>query len=141
MENEKKINYKDFDLSGRILLLGEGSFDFSKKLVEILSIILKDRFDAKKIIATEIRDENNILEFYPEAKNNLDYLRKMGIEVSFGIDALKLDCIYKDFLIETIIWVNFQIKDYLFNLLEECAVLSSPFYFVFINCQILSLCK
>lgn len=92
-------NYDNFNTTGNILMVGEGTFSFAKVFVEYFQDL------KEKIVATELRTKENLLKNYDLSfQENYDCLIKENIRIEFKIDCTKIHEIYSKEHISTIIW-------------------------------------
>jgi 25S rRNA (uracil2634-N3)-methyltransferase len=76
--------------TNRILLIGEGNFSFARALVIDPPPVLQS-FPAENLTATAYDSEEECYDKYPDAKEIVTTLKEKGVEVLFGIDAIRLE--------------------------------------------------
>lgn len=78
-----------FSPTDKILLIGEGNFSFSLALFLHPTLTY---LPPSNVTATVYDTEDSCNEKYPEsAEKNIKALREKGVEVLFGVDAMKLE--------------------------------------------------
>ncbi|KZT72972.1 hypothetical protein DAEQUDRAFT_663651 [Daedalea quercina L-15889] len=78
-----------FDPTDRILLIGEGNFSFARALIFNPPTSL-EFLPPGNITATAYDSEDECYSKYPDAPENVDALRKKGVQVLFCVDATRL---------------------------------------------------
>jgi 25S rRNA (uracil2634-N3)-methyltransferase len=79
-----------FRPTDQILLIGEGNFSFARALICNPPPEL-EFLPARNVTATAYDTEDECYTKYPDARAIVSYLKKMGVEVLFGVDATKLE--------------------------------------------------
>lgn len=79
-----------FKPTDKILLIGEGNFSFARALVCEPPSALQ-YLPASSVVATAYDTEAECFEKHPEAQAIVEEIRAKGAEVSFGVDATKLE--------------------------------------------------
>ncbi|EKM61438.1 uncharacterized protein PHACADRAFT_156688 [Phanerochaete carnosa HHB-10118-sp] len=79
-----------FNPTDTILLIGEGSFSFTRALVSEPPPALQ-YLPASSVVATTYDTEAECFEKYPEAQAIVEEIRAKGAEVFFDVDATKLE--------------------------------------------------
>lgn len=79
-----------FQVTDKILLVGEGNFSFTRALVVHPPAGL-EHLPPGNITATAYDKEEECYEKYPDAKEIVNVLKERGVEVLFGADATRLE--------------------------------------------------
>lgn len=94
-----------FKATDKILLIGEGNFSFTRALICDPPSALQ-YLPASNVVATAYDTEAQCFEKYPEAHTIVDELRNRGVEIIFGVDAIKLETnsILRSRTFDKIVW-------------------------------------
>ena len=77
-----------FRTTDTILLVGEGNFSFAAALFKHPAL---EHLPSSNITATAYDTEEDCINKYPDAKENIDFLKERGAQVLFGVDATALE--------------------------------------------------
>lgn len=87
-----------FSGNDRILVVGDGDFSFSKGLVGHIG------GTGDNLVLTSFDSANELTKKYPQAKANVDFVRKSGAVVRHGVDATKLEEAFPGELFDCIVF-------------------------------------